>query len=37
MSQLIDPKVYSTYVMGWSDGGITGILLAEKGRTRLKR
>lgn len=38
MSQLIDSlKVDSAYVMGWSDGGITGILLAEKRPDKIKK
>jgi pimeloyl-ACP methyl ester carboxylesterase len=38
MSQLIDSlKIDSTYIMGWSDGGIVGILLAEKRPDKVKR
>lgn len=38
MSELIDSlKVDSAYVMGWSDGGITGILLAEKRPDKIKK
>jgi len=38
MSQFIDSlKLDSAYVMGWSDGGIVGILLAEKRPDRVKR
>jgi pimeloyl-ACP methyl ester carboxylesterase len=38
MSQFIDSlKVDSVYVMGWSDGGITGILLAEKRPDKVKK
>lgn len=37
-SALIDSlKIDSTYVMGWSDGGITGILLAEKRPDKVKK
>src|SRR5205085_10984041 len=38
MSQFIDSfKIDSGYVMGWSDGAIVGILLAEKRPDRIKR
>jgi pimeloyl-ACP methyl ester carboxylesterase len=38
MSGLIDSlKVDSIYVMGWSDGGIIGILLAEKRPDKVKK
>lgn len=38
MSQFIDSlKIDSAYVMGWSDGGITGILLAEKRPDKVKK
>jgi pimeloyl-ACP methyl ester carboxylesterase len=38
MSQLIDSlNIDSTYVMGWSDGAITGLLLAEKRPDRVKK
>jgi pimeloyl-ACP methyl ester carboxylesterase len=38
MSQLIDKlQVDSVYVMGWSDGAITGILLAEKKPDKVKK
>ncbi len=38
ISQLIDAlKLDSAYVMGWSDGGITGILLAEKRPDKVKK
>ena len=38
MSQLIDSlKLDSAYVMGWSDGGITGILLAEKRPDKIRK
>lgn len=38
MSQFIDSlKIDSAYVMGWSDGGIVGILLAEKRPDRIKK
>src|SRR5258706_1643680 len=38
MSQLIDKlQVDSAYVMGWSDGAITGILLAEKRPDKIKK
>lgn len=38
MSELIDSlKVDSAYVMGWSDGGITGILLAEKRPDKIRK
>lgn len=38
MSQLIDSlKIDSAYVMGWSDGGIVGILLAEKRPDKVKK
>jgi pimeloyl-ACP methyl ester carboxylesterase len=38
MSQLIDSlKIDSAYVMGWSDGGITGILLAEKRPDKIRK
>jgi pimeloyl-ACP methyl ester carboxylesterase len=38
MSQFIDSlKIDSAYVMGWSDGGITGILLAEKRPDKIKK
>lgn len=38
MSEFIDSlKVDSAYVMGWSDGGITGILLAEKRPDKIKK
>ncbi len=38
MSQFIDSlKVDSVYVMGWSDGGIIGILLAEKRPDKVKK
>ena len=38
MSQFIDSlKIDSAYVMGWSDGGITGILLAEKRSDKVKK
>lgn len=38
MSRLIDSlKVDSAYVMGWSDGGIIGILLAEKRPDKIKK
>ena len=38
ISQLIDSlKIDSAYVMGWSDGGIVGILLAEKRPDRVKK
>lgn len=37
-SHLIDSlKLDSAYVMGWSDGGITGILLAEKRADKIKK
>ena len=37
-SQLIDSlKIDSAYVVGWSDGGITGILLAEKRPDKIKK
>jgi pimeloyl-ACP methyl ester carboxylesterase len=37
-SQLIDSlKIDSAYVMGWSDGGIVGILLAEKRPDKVKK
>jgi len=38
MSQLIDfLSVDSLYVMGWSDGGIVGILLAERRADKVKK
>ena len=38
MSQLIDSLgVDSLYVMGWSDGGIVGILLAERRADKVKK
>ena len=38
MSQFVDSlKIDSAYVMGWSDGGITGILLAEKRPDKVKK
>lgn len=38
MSQLIDSlKIDSAYIMGWSDGGIVGLLLAEKRPDKVKR
>ena len=38
MSQLVDSlKIDSAYVMGWSDGGITGILLAERRPDKIKK
>lgn len=38
MSQLIDSlKIDSAFVMGWSDGGITGILLAEKRPDKIRK
>jgi pimeloyl-ACP methyl ester carboxylesterase len=38
MSKFIDSlKIDSAYVMGWSDGGITGILLAEKRPDKVKK
>ncbi|WP_178377124.1 alpha/beta fold hydrolase [Chryseolinea serpens] len=38
MSQLIDSlSVDSLYVMGWSDGGIVGILLAERRADKVKK
>jgi pimeloyl-ACP methyl ester carboxylesterase len=38
MSQLIDSlKIDSAYVMGWSDGGIAGILLAEKRPDKIRK
>jgi pimeloyl-ACP methyl ester carboxylesterase len=38
MSQLVDSlKIDSAYVMGWSDGGITGILLAEKRPDKIRK
>jgi len=37
-SRLIDSlKIDSAYVMGWSDGGITGIQLAEKRPDKIKK
>ncbi|HTE30830.1 MAG TPA: alpha/beta hydrolase [Chryseolinea sp.] len=37
-SRLIDSlKIDSAYVMGWSDGGITGILLAEKRPDKVRK
>ena len=37
-SRLIDSlKIDSAYVMGWSDGGIMGILLAEKRPDRIRK
>ena len=37
-SQLIDSlKIDSAYVMGWSDGGITGIQLAEKRPDKIRK
>lgn len=37
-SRLIDSlKIDSAYVMGWSDGGIIGILLAEKRPDKIKK
>lgn len=37
-SRFIDSlKIDSAYVMGWSDGGITGILLAEKRPDKIKK
>jgi pimeloyl-ACP methyl ester carboxylesterase len=37
-SRLIDSlKIDSAYVMGWSDGGITGILLAERRPDKVKK
>lgn len=37
-SRLIDSlKIDSAYVIGWSDGGITGILLAEKRPDKVKK
>ncbi len=38
MSEFIDSlKIDSTYVMGWSDGGITGIQLAERRPDKVKK
>lgn len=38
MSQFIDSlKLDSAYVIGWSDGGITGLLLAEKRSDKIKK
>ena len=38
MSQLIDSlKIYSAYVMGWSDGGIVGLLLAAKRPDKIRK
>jgi pimeloyl-ACP methyl ester carboxylesterase len=38
VAQFIDSlKIDSAYVMGWSDGGITGILLAEKRPDKVKK
>lgn len=38
MSELIDSlKVDSAFVMGWNDGGITGILLAEKRPDKVRK
>ena len=38
MSLLIDSlKIDSVYIMGWSDGGIVGLLLAEKRPDKVKR
>lgn len=38
MSQLIDSlKIDSAYVMGWSDGGIVSLLLAEKRADKIKK
>lgn len=38
ISQLLDQlKIDSAYVMGWSDGGIVGLLLAEKRPDKVKR
>jgi pimeloyl-ACP methyl ester carboxylesterase len=38
MSQFIDSlKIDSVYIMGWSDGGITGLLLAEKRPDKIKK
>lgn len=38
VSRLIDSlKLDSAYVMGWSDGGIVGILLAEKRPDKIKK
>jgi pimeloyl-ACP methyl ester carboxylesterase len=37
-SQLVDSlKIDSAYVMGWSDGGITGILLAERRPDKIRK
>jgi pimeloyl-ACP methyl ester carboxylesterase len=37
-SKLIDSlKIDSAYVMGWSDGGIVGILLAEKRPDKIEK
>jgi pimeloyl-ACP methyl ester carboxylesterase len=37
-SRLIDSlKIDSAYVMGWSDGGITGILLAERRPDKIRK
>ena len=37
-SQFIDSlKIDSAYVMGWSDGGITGLLLAERRPDKIKK
>lgn len=38
ISRLVDSlKIDSAYVMGWSDGGITGIQLAEKRPDKIKK
>lgn len=38
MSRLVDSlKIDSAYVMGWSDGGITAILLAEKRPDKIRK
>lgn len=38
ISHFIDSlRIDSAYVMGWSDGGITGLLLAEKRPDKIKR
>jgi pimeloyl-ACP methyl ester carboxylesterase len=38
MSQFIDSlKIDSAYVVGWSDGGIVGVMLAEKRPDKIKR
>ena len=38
MSQFVDSlKIDSAYIIGWSDGGITGLLLAEKKSDKIKK